>query len=117
MPALLRRSRVGAIASGLIAAAVILGGCSSGAGRATSPEPQPEVGACRVLSPADVAKPTDVSETVECTEAHTAETFSVGQLPSSYDDAGRDDPEVGEWAYDDLLDGVPGVRRPPTTAW
>ncbi len=100
MPALLRRARVGAIASGLIAAAVILSGCGGGAGSATSPEPQPEVGACRVLSPADVAESTDLSATVECTEPHTAETFAVGQLPSTYDDAERNDAAVGEWAYD-----------------
>ena len=101
MPALLRRTHVGAIRAVATAVVVLLGAtaCGGGAGSATAPEPQPETGACRMLSPGDVAEPTDLTATVNCTEPHSAETYAVGQLPPEYDDAGRDDPAVGAWAY------------------
>ena len=59
----------------------------------------PELGACRVLSPADVAQPSNATRTVECAEPHTAQTYAVGSLPESLDDAEYDDEELGEFAY------------------
>ena len=39
----------------------------------------PELGACRLLTPDDVALPTNATETVDCSERHNAETYAVGQ--------------------------------------
>lgn len=58
----------------------------------------PEVGVCRDLTPADVAKPTDDSEAVPCEEPHTAETYAVGELPAPFEDADWDDADVATWA-------------------
>jgi hypothetical protein len=58
----------------------------------------PENGACRDLTPSDVAEPTDDTATVPCEQTHTAETFAVGEVPASFDDADWDDAGVGEWA-------------------
>lgn len=59
----------------------------------------PELGACRVLTPEDVASPSNATETVPCQEPHTAETYAIGQLPKRFNDAAYDSSEVGAWAY------------------
>lgn len=43
----------------------------------------PEVDLCRDLTAADLESPTNVTPPVPCTEAHTAQTFAVGELPAS----------------------------------
>ncbi len=79
------------------AAVVVLAGCSS--------EPQgdnvdpdqvdsteiPELGACRILTPADVEQPANATRTVDCADKHTAETFAIGELPDEFDDVEYDD--------------------------
>jgi hypothetical protein len=60
---------------------------------------EPEVGACRVLTPEDVAKPTNATRTVDCSEEHTAETFAVGELPEELQDVEYDSAELGAFAY------------------
>ena len=60
---------------------------------------QPELGACRQLTPDDVGRPNNASRTVECTERHTAETYAVGELPSQFEDASYDDAELARFAY------------------
>ena len=72
----------------------------------TNPDPDqvdatevPELGACRNLTPEDVAQPANASETVPCSEKHTAETFAIGPLPEKFDEVEYDDPAVGEYAY------------------
>ena len=62
----------------------------------------PDLGACRVLTPDDVAQPSNATKTVDCDEPHTAETFAVGQLPEEFADADYDDREIGSFAYTDL---------------
>lgn len=59
----------------------------------------PRVGACRALVPEDVRQPSNASETVDCSQPHTAETFAVGQLPARFDDAAWDAPALGSFAY------------------
>lgn len=59
----------------------------------------PELGACRDLMPDDVAKTTNATRTVECTEAHTAETYAVGTLPSKFADVDYTSKEVAAFAY------------------
>ena len=60
---------------------------------------QPELGACRVLTPDDVAEPSNATKTVDCAQKHTAETYAVGALPSRYDDVDYDDADLGKYAY------------------
>ncbi|MDQ4053561.1 MAG: septum formation family protein [Actinomycetota bacterium] len=92
-------------AAALLAALTLLAACGEDAESDVDPQQvdsveTPELGACRVLTPEDVAQPSNATRTVDCTEKHTAETFAVGQLPESLDDAGYDDDEVGEFAYE-----------------
>ena len=59
----------------------------------------PQLGACRVLSPDDVAERSNATRTVDCAQKHTAQTFAVGELPDSLDDVAYDDDAIGEFAY------------------
>jgi hypothetical protein len=59
----------------------------------------PELGACRALTPDDVKLPSNATKTVDCAEPHTAETFAVGPLPKTLEDAAYDDEKVGAFAY------------------
>ena len=90
---------------GALLGALLLAGCS-GAGQGTNVDPEqvdsvesPELGACRVLAPEDVAQASNATRTVDCSQEHTAQTFAVGQLPAQYDDAGYDDEDLGRFAY------------------
>lgn len=60
----------------------------------------PQNGACRVLAPDDIAQPSNATRTVDCAEHHTAQTYAVGELPPAFDDADREDPELGAFAYE-----------------
>jgi hypothetical protein len=82
-----------------LAACVILTGCGDGNATPAADKKAPALGACRVLTPEDVAKPANSSKVVECSAEHTAETFAVGDLPDEYDDVDYDDEELGAWAY------------------
>jgi hypothetical protein len=59
----------------------------------------PELGACRVLTPDDVTQDSNATRTVDCSEGHTSQTFAVGDLPGSFEDADYDDRDLGAWAY------------------
>ena len=59
----------------------------------------PQVGACRMLTPEDVALPSNATKVVDCAKAHTAETFGVGELPEELVDAEYDSQELGSFAY------------------
>lgn len=97
---------------GFLAATLLaLTGCAqSSQGTDTDPEQvdsvtAPEVGACRVLTPDDVAQPSNATRTVDCSEPHTAQTFDVGTLPERFADAAWDDPALGAFAYRTCSDG------------
>jgi hypothetical protein len=60
---------------------------------------EPQLGACRVLTPEDVAKPSNATRTVDCAEEHTAETYAVGDLPEELQDVAYDAEELGAYAY------------------
>ncbi len=62
-------------------------------------ETMPRLGACRVLTPADVAAPSNATAPVDCAEEHTAETFAVGALPEEFAEVDYDDRELGAFAY------------------
>ena len=81
----------------VFAAALLLTGCGDKA--PPTDEDPPELGACRVLTPDDVARSSNDSDTVDCSEQHTAETYAVGQLPGIFDDVEYDDATLGAWAY------------------
>jgi hypothetical protein len=72
----------------------------------TNPDPDqvdsieaPKVGACRSLTPEDVKQPSNASKVVDCSTAHTAETFAVGGLPSRFKDAEWSSRDLGTYAY------------------
>ena len=94
-------------AAALVAAcALLVSGCATGDSRDPDVDPkqvdsveQPELGACRDLTPADVAQPANATRTIDCGGRHTAETYAVGALPARYDDVAYDDANLGKFAY------------------
>ncbi len=78
--------------------------CSAQAGGATptdSAKP-PLLGACRVLQPADITRPSNDTATVPCAEHHTAQTFAVGSFPASVAakvGGKADDTALGAYVY------------------
>jgi hypothetical protein len=88
----------------LLATLVLLAACTEEQGTNVDPElvdavAAPEAGACRVLTPDDVAMASNATRTVDCSEPHTAQTYEVGELPSELADAAYDDPELVAFAY------------------
>lgn len=84
-----------------LAALTLLTGCL-GLGsqrRAAADAAVPDIGACRVLTPADVTRPTNDSPTVDCTRPHTAQTFAVDTVPAALAHASYDDSRVAAYAY------------------
>ena len=77
---------------------LVLAGCSTGDSDGDSVA-APELGACRMLEPDDVAASANSAPTVDCADDHTAETYAVGPLPSELDDAAYDDADIGAFAY------------------
>jgi len=82
-----------------LAACVILTGCGDGNAAPAADGKPPVLGACRILTPQDVAKPANATKVVACAEKHTAETFAVGDLPDEFEDADYGDAKLGAWAY------------------
>ena len=89
----------------LLAVGLLATGCSpSDQGENADPDQvdaveAPELGACRALTPRDVAQTSNATETVECSEPHTAQTYAVGQLPTKFDDSDYDAAELATYAY------------------
>lgn len=69
----------------LVISTLLVAGCSNPfhtddeSDRATPPA----VGVCRDLRAGDLEAPSNVSPIVPCTEDHTAQTFTIGELPAS----------------------------------
>jgi hypothetical protein len=86
-----------------------LGGCSSATGglrgddgkdaETVSTKP-PALGACRVLAPRDIDRPSNDTEPVACSSKHTAQTYAVGTFPAALVDKGMDSPALGGYVYD-----------------
>jgi hypothetical protein len=93
-----RRSRVGVLLGATLGLALALVACGDDPGPTDDGE-APVLGACRLLTPDDVEEPSNTTAPVDCTEPHTAETYAVGQLPDTFDDADYGDEELGAWAY------------------
>ncbi|WP_036563958.1 septum formation family protein [Nocardioides halotolerans] len=98
------RARAATLASVLVAAALVLAACGQDdngnvdSDQVDAVEP-PQQGACRVLTPEDVALPSNATKVVDCSTRHTAETFAVGDLPPVAADAAYDAEELGAFAY------------------
>jgi hypothetical protein len=97
--------RLASLSAALVMALAALTGCDDDNGSNVDPDQvdavePPEMGACRVLTPKDVAQPSNATRTVDCAEKHTAETFAVGELPEELKDADYDAPELGTFAYE-----------------
>ena len=76
------------------------GGAGSVVGDDSGSVEPPELGACRTLSPDDIALPDNDSEVVDCSETHTAETYAVGTFPREVArGAAVDDPKLGAYIY------------------
>ncbi len=90
-------TRLGWVLVLVLGLTVMAAGC--GDAKPEEAEKPPTLGACRVLTPEDVTEASNTTEPVDCAEPHTAETFAVGELPTSFDDAEYDDTELGGWAY------------------
>jgi len=65
---------------------------------AVSTDP-PELGACRVIEPADISASTNDTETVTCKDPHNAETFYVGQFTGSSAQLEPGDAALGAEVY------------------
>ena len=81
-----------------------LGACTQGA--ASSPPPRevttiaaPQLGACRLLTPDDVAEASNATPAVDCTQEHTAQTFAVGSFPEKVAGAELDDERLGAYIF------------------
>ena len=85
----------------LLVLALLLTACFAGAGGASSTggTTAPDVGACRMLEPDDVAQPSNDTDPVSCDQAHTAQTYAVGSLPGQFHDATYDDADVAAYVY------------------
>ena len=79
--------------------ALVLTSCSAGDKSDADSVAAPELGACRLLEPDDVAASANSAPTVDCADDHTAETYAVGPLPSELDDAAYDDADIGTFAF------------------
>ncbi len=90
----------------LLATLVVATGCSGTEEQGTNTDPEqvdaveaPELGACRNLTPDDVAASSNATITVDCAEGHTAQTYAVGSLPDEFADVDYDDDALGDFAY------------------
>jgi hypothetical protein len=83
---------------------LLLAGCADGGPASkeegSDPMEEPVLGACRVLTPEDIAEPDNDSLIVPCGKEHTSETFAVGSFPEEV--AGGADymsPDLGAYVY------------------
>ena len=90
----------------LLTTLLLTASCSSEDPQGTNIDPAqvdsveaPELGACRELTPTDVAATSNATRTVECSEPHTAQTYAVGALPEEFADAAHDDERLGDFGY------------------
>ena len=84
---------------------LVLAGCTTGPGQGASSSraerTPPKLGACRELSPDDIAQSSNQTPAVACTKRHTAETFAVGAFPDTLTKGDApDDRRLGAYVYD-----------------
>jgi hypothetical protein len=75
--------------------------CTAGGGEPEDVSVQPPaVGACRLLTTADIRATSNDSPVVDCSDKHTAETFAVGEFPDEVAGKTLDDPALGAHVFD-----------------
>jgi hypothetical protein len=114
-------------AAALVAAILTLGTTACDVVKGDGPsdsETAPSVGACRVLAPEDIRTPTNDTAPVDCSKAHTAETYLVSSFSGEYADAKVDDEKLGSFVYDvcqngfmDFLGGDESLVKRSTLTW
>ncbi|QWC85821.1 septum formation family protein [Nocardioidaceae bacterium] len=85
----------------------------------------PQLGACRDLTPEDVAQPADDTDPVACAEKHTAQTFVVGSFPERVTrGTAWDSPALGAYIYDEctrrfaaFVGGDESIRLRSLVSW
>ena len=87
-----------------VAALLSLAACGSGSAPGADPEQvdsieMPELGACRQLTLPDISRVSDATTTVDCDKEHTAQTYSVGDMPDTNVDEAKQTLEVGYLAF------------------
>ena len=92
-----------------LSALLALAGCTKAAGQDSAGDdppgtsrtaaPAPEVGACRVLEPSDIAAKSNSTKPVPCAAKHTAETYLVGTFRGKLAKAAYDDPQLAARTY------------------
>ena len=83
---------------------LLLAGCgdggASGEESAADVMETPELGACRTLTPEDIAEPDNADAVVPCGVDHTAQTFAVGTFPTDVAEGGYMNPDLGAYVYE-----------------
>jgi hypothetical protein len=79
----------------------LLSGCfaSSHSSADSADQAAPDLGACRLLSAADVAQPSNATKPVTCDQPHTAQTYAVGPMPPQFAASPYADADVASYAY------------------
>lgn len=100
------RPRAAAAVLACLGAVLVLTACGGG-DQGTNTDPRqvdttqaPETGACRVLTPEDLAHDSNATRTIDCAKEHTAETYLVGQFPPTFGKAAYDATEVAAFGAD-----------------
>ncbi|GAA4693471.1 septum formation family protein [Nocardioides nanhaiensis] len=110
----LAASGLSLVAAPVLVLVLVLSGCGGaavpglGGEDAAEAAETPELGACRDLTPADVAQPSNQTETVPCAEPHTAQTYAVGEVPDDLRDLDHDDDAIGAFAYETCTEKLQG---------
>ena len=91
----------------LMVLALGVSGCvgSSHAQPSAADKAAPDLGACRLLSPADVARPSNATAQISCEQPHTAQTYAVGSLPKQFADTSYDDDKLAAFGYQTCASG------------
>ena len=87
----------------VVALLLALAGCTGSASSDEEPAAVstklPSLGACRLLTPADIDHASNDSPTVPCSQKHTAQTFAVGTFPTAVADKGTSSRALGAYVY------------------
>ncbi len=90
----------------IAALVVVLSGCGAKSFDGPTADVVPKAGQCRNLSAKDMRLAVNNSAAIPCTEAHTAETYAVGQLPAEFEDVEYDDPQLAAHGYQACATGL-----------
>jgi hypothetical protein len=85
----------------LVLLALGLSGCigASQAKPSAAETAAPDLGVCRLLTPDDVAQPSNDTAPVACDQPHTAETYAVGSFPEQFAQTSYADGSLAAFAY------------------